>query len=65
MIRRAEELEDMAQECRRLARGASPAWVREELLEAAERFERVAQHHRHPENQDTRSPKIRAPISAR
>ena len=60
MIRRAEELEHMAQECRRLAHAASQKLVREELLEVAERFERVAQHHRHSENQDSRSPKIRA-----
>jgi hypothetical protein len=65
MIRRAEQLEDMAQECRRLARAASHEPVRQELLEVADRFERLAQHHRHSESQDTRSPKIRLPISAR
>jgi hypothetical protein len=60
MVRRAEEIEDMAEECRRLARGASHEWVRQELLEVAYRFARLAQHHRHSENQDTRSPKIQA-----
>ena len=42
MIRRAEELKDMASECRALARAASHKSVREELLEVAERFERSA-----------------------
>ena len=65
MIPCAEQLEDMAQECRRLARGASQESVRQELLEVADRFERLAQHHRHSENQDTRAAKPRLPISAR
>jgi len=52
MIQRAEELELMARECRSLAHAASHEVLREELLEVADRFERLAQHHRHSENQD-------------
>ena len=65
MIRRAAQLEDMAEECRALARAANHESVRQELLEVADRFERLAQHHRHSENQDTRAAKARLPISAR
>ena len=53
MIRRAEQIEDMAQECRRLARATSHEVVREELLEVAERFERLARMRRHQKETGT------------
>jgi hypothetical protein len=40
------QLEDMAWECRTLANVAVHAEVREQLLEIAEQFERLARHHR-------------------
>ena len=64
MIRRTEEIKDLAQECRRLARATNHELVREELLEVAERFERLARHRRHSEKQNTRSPKVSLPINA-
>jgi hypothetical protein len=64
-MRHAKELNDMASECRALARAASHEMVRQELLEVADRFERLAQNHRHFENQETRSTKVRLPINVR
>ena len=46
MMSRVEELENMARECRALAEAATHATVREQLLEVAEQFERLARHHR-------------------
>lgn len=46
MSLRAEQLEDMAWECRTLANAAVHAEVREQLLEIADQFERLARHHR-------------------
>ena len=65
MIRRAKEFKDMASECRALARAASHESVRQELLEVADRFERLAQHHRQSESQDRRSTKAGLPVNAR
>ena len=48
MLRRTEELEDMAWECRALANAARYQAVREQFLEVAEQFERLAQRHRLP-----------------
>lgn len=46
MIARTEQLEDIAWECRALAYAAKHDEVREQLLEVAEQFERLAlQHH--------------------
>ena len=45
MSTRAEQLEEMARECRALAYAARHEVVREQLLESAEKFERLAQHH--------------------
>jgi hypothetical protein len=44
MTSRAEQLEDMGGECRALANAATHAEVREQLLEVAEQFERLARH---------------------
>jgi hypothetical protein len=46
MMSRAEELADMARECRELADIAIRATVREQLMEIAEQFERLARHYR-------------------
>jgi hypothetical protein len=46
MRSRVEELQDMAWECRALANIAIHAMVREQLLETAEQFERLARHYR-------------------
>jgi len=46
MESRAEQLDDMAWECRALARAATHATIREQLLEIAEQFERLARHQR-------------------
>jgi len=42
MISRVEQLKDIAWECRSLANAAAHAEVREQLLEVAEQFERLA-----------------------
>ena len=42
----AEELEDMARECRALASTAAHEMVREEILDIAGRFEQRAQRNR-------------------
>ena len=49
MESRAEQLDDMARECRALARAARHPEIREQLLEIAEQFERLAQHQRRSE----------------
>lgn len=46
MRSRVEQLENMARECRALANAATHEAVREQLLEVAEQFERLARHHR-------------------
>ena len=46
MTSRADELQDMAWECRAFADAATSATVREQLLEVAEQFERLARHYR-------------------
>ena len=47
MISRVEQLKDIAWECRSLANAAAHAEVREQLLEVAEQFERLAWQFRH------------------
>ena len=44
MTARSEQLEEMAWECRALAHAARHDVVREQLLEIAEQFERLARH---------------------
>ena len=46
MISRVEQLKDIAWECRTLANAAAHAEVREQLLEVAEQFERLARYQR-------------------
>ena len=46
MISHTEQLVDMAEECRALANAATHEAVREQLLEVAEQFDRLAQHYR-------------------
>jgi hypothetical protein len=46
MASRADQLEAMARECVALANAATHAEVREQLLEIAEQFDRLARHHR-------------------
>jgi len=50
MTSRAEQLEDMAWECRALAKAAAHAEIREQLLKVAEHFDRLARHQRRSEN---------------
>ncbi|HXA69510.1 MAG TPA: hypothetical protein VNW24_03610 [Stellaceae bacterium] len=57
MMSRVEELWDMAWECRALANIAIHATVREQLLETAEQFERLARHYRFHEI-------VRSPLKA-
>lgn len=45
MSTRAEQLEEMAWECRALAYAARHEMLREQILETAEKFERLALHH--------------------
>jgi hypothetical protein len=45
MATRAEQLEEIAWECRTLAYAARHEVLREQLLETAEKFERLALHH--------------------
>ena len=45
MATRAERLEEMAWECRALACAARNDVIREQLLESAEQFDRLALHH--------------------
>jgi hypothetical protein len=54
---RTEELEDTAWECRALANAARYEPVREQLLEVAEQFKRLAQYCRLPRSH-THSSKI-------
>jgi len=51
MLEKTRELMAMAAECRALAERAITETVREQLLEIADQFERVAEHH-----QKTRRP---------
>ena len=50
MTSRAEQLEDMAWECRALAKAAAHAEIREQLLKVAEHFDRLARHQRRSGN---------------
>ena len=52
---RAEGLEDMAWECRALANAAKYEVAREQLVEIAEQFERLAQYRRLPRSHTHRS----------
>jgi hypothetical protein len=45
MSTRVEQLEEMAWECRALAYAARHEGLREQLLDTAEKFERLALHH--------------------
>jgi hypothetical protein len=49
MTARAEQLEEIAWECRALAYTARHEELREQLLEIAEQFERLALHHHRSE----------------
>ena len=45
MITRAEQIRDLASECRSISKVTKDAYAREQLLDVAVSLERVAQHH--------------------
>ena len=52
-MKRPEQLIDMASECRALAESPTTAEIREQLLEIAERFERLAHGRRRESREDS------------
>ena len=59
-MKRPEQLLDMATECRALAEAATTAEVREQLLDIAEQFERLAHGRRQGSSESSDGEHVRA-----